>query len=365
MTAKESNYFTGLLVVVFIFCFTANLPAQNNKFRKAIFLHHSTGGRIYGPNGSNTSVPAEAIAYNSRNGLTGVNTVSMAEGSWPGDDNEWEHWHRIFEGKDNSNIITNFYKNYPVIIIKSCYPSSSISSWGSALDTLQPTKKSVYNYKWHFRNIIRVMRNNPDIFYVIWTNAPLVAASTNNTQALLSDQFCRWAKDTLEKGLDTGFGAFPSNVFIFDFFHKLAGSDGKLPLQYAASSGDSHPNSAATQLVAPQFVAEVFDAAIKYENRVTGIKDYGKMPEKFLLMQNYPNPFNPATKIEYSIPEKDYVSLKVFDISGSQIEGLVNEIQAAGKYTIHWKPVNRGSGIYYLQLKSGNNIVISKVVFLK
>jgi hypothetical protein len=37
-----------------------------------------------------------------------------------------------------------------------------------------------------------------------------------------------------------------------------------LPM-YAASPGDSHPNAAATQLVAPQFVEEIFDAAIAYE----------------------------------------------------------------------------------------------------
>ena len=36
-------------------------------------------------------------------------------------------------------------------------------------------------------------------------------------------------------------------------------------LQYAISNSDSHPNSLATELVAPQFVNEIFNAAIAYE----------------------------------------------------------------------------------------------------
>ena len=109
------------------------------------------------------------------------------------------------------------------------------------------------------------MSSHPDNFFVIWTNAPLEFYSTNTSEALLSKQFCAWAKDTLAQGLDPEFGAFPPNVYVFDFFHKLTGSNGIMLEMYAASHGDSHPNSAATQLVAPQFVQEIFNAAIAYE----------------------------------------------------------------------------------------------------
>jgi len=109
------------------------------------------------------------------------------------------------------------------------------------------------------------MRQHPENFFVIWTNAPLVPSATNNQEASLSNQFCSWAKDTLAMGIDPIFGAFPSNVYVFDFFHKLADANGMLQLQYASSSNDSHPNSAATELVAPQFVQEIFNASIVYE----------------------------------------------------------------------------------------------------
>ena len=113
------------------------------------------------------------------------------------------------------------------------------------------------------------MAARPDRFFVIWTNAPLVANDTDDQQARRSNQFCYWAKDTLAKGNDPVFGPFPKNIYVFDFFHKLANSSGKLPPQYAAGEWDSHPNAAATERVAPQFVTEIFDAAINYE--ATGI----------------------------------------------------------------------------------------------
>ena len=136
---------------------------------------------------------------------------------------------------------------------------------GEPSDTLTPTKKTVYNYKWHWRNFIRKMETMSSNFFAVWTNAPLVEAATDDNAALLSHQFCTWAKDTLAAGLDIQYGEFPENVYIFDFFHKLAGPDYKLRSDYAAGTNDSHPNAAATELVAPQFVTEIFDAAIEYE----------------------------------------------------------------------------------------------------
>lgn len=48
-----------------------------------------------------------------------------------------------------------------------------MSGWGVPSDTLTPTNKTVYNYKWHWRNIVKVMAQHPETFFTIWTNAPL------------------------------------------------------------------------------------------------------------------------------------------------------------------------------------------------
>jgi hypothetical protein len=70
--------------------------------------------------------------------------------------------------------------------------------------------------------------------------------------------------DTLAAGMDTLYGAFPDNVFIYDYF-TLVDSSNFMPLSLADDQYDSHPNAAGADLVAPDFVEKAFDAAIYYE----------------------------------------------------------------------------------------------------
>lgn len=234
-------------------------------FRSGIFLHHSTGGNIWGPNGSATSIPQEMSYYNLNHGLTPPQAVTMMEEWWSPSDNEWVTQHQFFEDPSPVTGIGYYLPDHPVIVIKTCFPASSMTGPGQPSDTLSPWVKSVYNYKWHWRHIIRVMESHPDNFFAIWTNAPLEPYSTSSSEAFYSREFSRWAKDTLSTGNDPVFGPFPPNVCVFDFFGKLTGPDGMMLSSYAAGPGDSHPNAAATALVAPQFVNEIFDAAISYE----------------------------------------------------------------------------------------------------
>ncbi len=62
------------------------------------------------------------------------------------------------------------------------------------------------------------------------------------------------------------------------------------------------------------------------------IETFPDIPRNFSLEQNYPNPFNPATSIVYSLPEACYVEMKIFDITGAEVETLHRGYQEAGKY---------------------------------
>ena len=243
---------------------TSNVPPPGGTiYRNGIFFHHSTGYNIWGPNGSNTSIPGQITAYNTSHNLTGNSAFSITELWWPdnpNDNNEWSRWHRIFAGQDANAVISPYYSSHRIIMLKTCFPASEITDEGIPEDTLQPEDKTVFNYKWHWRYIINTMRNHPSNFFIIWTNAPHTQLNTTPSQAQLSDRFCRWAKDTLAAGLDPVFGAFPTNVFVFDYFHKLANANGYLPDTYAVDPYDSHPNAAATELVAPLLVTESFNA---------------------------------------------------------------------------------------------------------
>ncbi len=85
----------------------------------------------------------------------------------------------------------------------------------------------------------------------------------------------------------------------------------------------------------------------------------------FYLFQNYPNPFNPSTIIRYQIQNAGIVSLKVFDVLGSEIATLVNEFRNSGTYEVVYDATRLASGIYYYQLKAGSYIETKKMILLR
>jgi hypothetical protein len=330
-----------------------------------MFFHHSTGENIWGPNGSSTSVPLQMNIYNTNHSYTGQYAITMSEMWFPVHiDNEWFTWRTIF----GANIPENIWSYFPtnrIIMIKSCFPSSALEGVGGSGDTLTPDYKTIYNYKWHWRRIVYIMKNRPQNFFVIWTNAPLTPSQTNPNAAMWSNQFCKWAKDTLAAGLDPVFGTFPNNVYVFDFFSKLTDANGYMLLQYAMHPDDPHPNAAATELVAPQLVNEVFNHSIAYET-VYGIKKLNEIvPENYQVYQNYPNPFNPTTIIRFDIHKTSHVKLIVYDILGKEIAILVNEKLNTGSYEVDWEGNKYPSGVYLYKLVTDGFLDVKKMVLLK
>ncbi|MBS1514575.1 MAG: T9SS type A sorting domain-containing protein [Bacteroidetes bacterium] len=89
------------------------------------------------------------------------------------------------------------------------------------------------------------------------------------------------------------------------------------------------------------------------------------VPDKFYLAQNYPNPFNPETNISFSIPEKSFVILRVYDVMGKEIEELVNQNFSAGSYQLKWNAGNSPSGIYYYKITAGDFSATRKMILVK
>jgi parallel beta-helix repeat protein len=88
-------------------------------------------------------------------------------------------------------------------------------------------------------------------------------------------------------------------------------------------------------------------------------------PEVFALAQNYPNPFNPTTTINYSLPENSDVSLKVYDITGSEVVELVNTAQNAGNHQVNFNASNLASGTYIYILRAKDFVQTKKMILLK
>ncbi|WP_337872357.1 T9SS type A sorting domain-containing protein [Ignavibacterium sp.] len=90
-----------------------------------------------------------------------------------------------------------------------------------------------------------------------------------------------------------------------------------------------------------------------------------KLPEEFALQQNYPNPFNPITRIQYQLPAKTRLSLKVYDILGKEIITLVDEVQDAGFYEIDFNASEFSSGIYFSRLETDSFMKTIKMSLVK
>ncbi len=97
----------------------------------------------------------------------------------------------------------------------------------------------------------------------------------------------------------------------------------------------------------------------------TNINDERFIPKSAILSQNFPNPFNPSTIIKYEIPERSFVTLKVYDVLGNVIATLVNEENSAGNYNVEFNAKELSSGIYFYSLSLGNFFSTKKMILIK
>jgi len=95
---------------------------------------------------------------------------------------------------------------------------------------------------------------------------------------------------------------------------------------------------------------------------ISGISSIDQIPNNLFLTQNYPNPFNPSTTISYKLSISSDILLKIYSITGREIETLVNRYQAAGVYQMTWRPQGLASGIYFYQLRAGEFSETKKLV---
>ncbi|RPI61186.1 MAG: T9SS C-terminal target domain-containing protein, partial [Ignavibacteriales bacterium] len=115
-------------------------------------------------------------------------------------------------------------------------------------------------------------------------------------------------------------------------------------------------------------VKEIVLTGIGKDNTVN-VEDENFTPFVFALEQNYPNPFNPSTTIQYAISNRQFVTLKVYDLIGKEIATLVNEYKPAGSYEVEFNSAssikNLASGIYFYRLQAGDYVKTKKMTLLK
>jgi agmatine/peptidylarginine deiminase len=128
---------------------------------------------------------------------------------------------------------------------------------------------------------------------------------------------------------------------------------------YYLSANSNSGRTVTKPLTAPQ-------GYIKYRvQQPVGISGNTLEVTSYSLKQNYPNPFNPETKINYTLPKSEYVTLKVYDINGKEVASLVNSYQTSGSYNYTFDGSRLASGVYFYRILAGSFSEYRSMILLK
>jgi len=109
----------------------------------------------------------------------------------------------------------------------------------------------------------------------------------------------------------------------------------------------------------------------KFDSTVLGIPvQKPSTPHTIALYPNYPNPFNSITTIRYQLYKAQHIKLIIYNILGKEVITLIDDWQTAGIHSIKWDGINQiekevSSGIYFVQLKAGEQQREQKIVLTK
>ncbi len=98
---------------------------------------------------------------------------------------------------------------------------------------------------------------------------------------------------------------------------------------------------------------------------VLEVREEPNIVRQFRLEQNYPNPFNPSTTISYFVPERQTVTMRVFDILGRTVAESLNSLQESGYHTIQFRGDALPSGVYFYRLQCGTVSETRKMLLQK
>ncbi|MBI5531282.1 MAG: hypothetical protein HY898_01105 [Deltaproteobacteria bacterium] len=216
---------------------------------KIIFLHHSTGGVIWGG-----GVDDFITSYNTAN----AKTYNIIEQAFPKDspygwnNYPYDYWNiwvnhagpQEYQTEPTLEILT---QSYNVIIFKHCFPVSGIEADGTP--DVTSDAKTVANYKLQYAALKTKLREFPSNRFIVWTGAALKQDATDAEQGERAKDFFDWVKGTWDEKGD--------NIFVWDFWQLE--TEGGLYLTDANASGDSHPNDTFAKKVAPLFGKRIVD----------------------------------------------------------------------------------------------------------
>lgn len=185
-------------------------------------------------------------------------------------------------------------------------------------------------------------------------------------------------RDTLKSRIYNGLR--DSNIVTFDYSYApydnsyrdslkvLISVDGGLtyPFEVFNKGGNGLATASATTISFVPVNNSQWDTDTIFLAGIVGVDPLSSIvPDNYYLSQNYPNPFNPATRINFSIPEKTFTSLKIYDVSGREIKSFINAVTSPGTYSVSFDGNGLSSGVYFYSLITDKYTESKKMVLIK
>jgi hypothetical protein len=116
----------------------------------------------------------------------------------------------------------------------------------------------------------------------------------------------------------------------------------------------------------PVSTPNAFKSATLYQRVISG-KNINKIeiPQSFVLLLSNPDRFNPAITIRLSIPERDFITLNVYDSRGIKTRTLLNDVYNAGSYRLLFDAKEFKNGVYFFQCNVGNRTFTKQMHLIK
>ena len=113
------------------------------------------------------------------------------------------------------------------------------------------------------------------------------------------------------------------------------------------------------------FIGEHPDMGVFEYGDPTSISTLKFNTMNYQLQQNYPNPFNPQTTIGFTIPERQFVRLEIFNVLGQPVEVLINGSRDSGYHEVIFDGTHLASGIYYFRITAGQYNAVKKMLLVR
>lgn len=231
---------------------------------------------------------------------------------------------------------------------------------------------------WYWRNgeywIDSTMQKNPDLmFMIVASDTDHVQISPDHPHVIIQykafiDAGCRFVRLNPDRSYVEAYWGHPyasstDNAAMISLERK--------DMSNMVEPGNSRNDHFNKVTVAAAGVCELADRTY-YANYNPQLNDplTGFLQNKIsdlqpLILNNTPKPFNSFTTIRYTIPMTSKVTIEVFNLQGQKVDTIFNGRRNTGTYSVQWNAQQQASGIYFLQLKSGERIKTCKCLLVK